>query len=144
MEVDAVAGSSTVPHSFHQFAQALSACKALPASSLLDPSEGLALLFADACLQRAVEGGDPLDDLLEEDGNEESDELDWKLEEQTWRIIHLLHAERLQRSQSQNEDDAAGSSKRTVNRYQTPFSAVQDILEDDASLSELKVSPNEV
>jgi nuclear pore complex protein Nup107 len=130
MEVD----SAVVPHSFHQFAQALSACKSLPSSSLLDPAEGLALLFADACQVRAEAGGDPLDDILEEEANDDGDSLDWKLEEQTWRIIHLLHAERRQR---QTQD--ASTSKLSTNPYQTPFSAVQDILENEAALSELNV-----
>lgn len=127
-----------LPHSFHQFAQAITACKSLPTSSLLDPAEGLALLFADACQVRAEAGGDPLDELLEEEADDDSDTLDWKLEEQTWRIIHLLHAERQQRIQSQDLN-AASTSKEAINPYQTPFSAVQDILEDDASLAELKV-----
>ncbi|UZJ51384.1 hypothetical protein CBS101457_000704 [Exobasidium rhododendri] len=140
MEVDEAGGSAILPHSFQQFAQALSACKTLPASSLLDPSEGLALLFADACQNRSLADGDPLDDLLEESGNDDNDVLDWKLEEQTWRLIHLLHAERMQRSQSQKHDAAAAStSKKAINPYQTPFSAVQDILENDESLSELKI-----
>lgn len=134
MEVD----SAAVPHSFHQFAQALSACKSLPSSSLLDPAEGLALLFADACQVRAEAGGDPLDDILEEESNDDGDSLDWKLEEQTWRIIHLLHAERRQRSQGQSQD--ASTSKHPANPYQTPFSAVQDILDNEAALSELNVS----
>lgn len=140
MEVDGVSASNsaTLPHSFHQFAQALSACKSLPTSSLLDSAEGLALLFADACQARAEAGGDPLDELLEVEADDDSDTLDWKLEEQTWRIIHLLHAERQQRIQNQDENNAS-TSKEAINPYQSPFSAVQDILEHDASLSELKV-----
>lgn len=140
MDVDGTSGSAGVPHSFRQFAQALSACKSLPAQSLLDSSEGLALLFANACLARSAEGGDPLDELMDDEGNDENDVLDWKLEEQTWRIIHLLHAERWQRLQSQGgQEEASGSNAKAVHSYQTPFSAVQDILESDASLSELKV-----
>lgn len=138
MEIDKVGESSTPLHSFQQFAQALSACKSLPPSSLLDQTEGLALLFADACHYRAEAGTDPLDDLLGDEGNDESDTVDWRLEEQTWRILHLLHAERHQRLASRGEA-VASSSKSSDNPYQTPFSAVQDILDDDASLNELKV-----
>ena len=141
MDVDGALGSSAPPHSFRQFARALSACKAQPPASLLDQSEGLALLFAEACQARAAAGGDPLDELIDEQDSDESDTLDWRLEEQTWRLIHLLHAERWQRAESDGgQNGASGSAMRTGKPYQTPFSAVQDILEGDASLSELKVS----
>lgn len=152
--------------SFSQFAEALSQSKGQPISSLLDSSNGLALLFAETCEARATSatedagvgglgtllnrriqqssnnGSDPFNgflELYEEDDGD--DALAWRLEEQTWKLIHQLQAERVQRINEQKDrinGDSLASSSRT-DPYRTPFAAVQDILEADAALSELKI-----
>lgn len=159
-------GDEVSTSSFSQFADALSQSRDQPVSSLLDSANGLALLFAETCEARATnafeeagtgglgslvnrriqqgtnDGSEPFSgflDLYEED--EGDDALAWRLEEQTWRLIHHLHAERVQRINEQRggiDGDALASTSKS-SPYRTPFAAVQDILEADAALSELKI-----
>lgn len=149
--------------SYSLFAHALSQCRGQATTTLLDTNDGLALQFADVCSERAEAAADEAGagaglgtgSLLRRiqqhstegiatgflEGYEEDDEdaLAWRLEEQTWRLVHALHAERIQRSAAGNTAPSTFASSSSETLYQTPFAAVQDLIESNAALAELKV-----
>lgn len=150
-------GSTASTSSFAAFAQALNQSKAQPVASLLDAQTGLAQVFASACSSRAASalsgmgvgprtigfldrergtaaGGEGVDGEDDDDGD---DGEAWELEEQTWNLIHLLYAERLQRASSDPSSSSADRVRK--NPYETPFAAVQDLIDGDAPLSELRI-----
>lgn len=159
MDLDAnIAGGSASTSSYAQFAHALSQCRGQASTTLLDTNDGLALLFADACHERALLADEETEatgmgshglngtllrqiqadsqdvvGFLEGYEEDENDSVAWRLEEQTWRLIHLLHLERAQNTHSDKE------LQRPQNVYQTPFTAVQELMENDPALSELKI-----
>lgn len=157
----AVAGpsslSSSSSSSFREFANVLVESKDLTLADRLaaDPESGhtgTAVKFAQACLDRAARAeGAQLNALesasqstpqgLDEDYGEE-DRTQWILEARTWELVHHLCADRYIHHPTDegaaafddDEERAAGQKF-----YQTPLSAIQDILDSNRGLRELKV-----
>lgn len=66
--------------------------------------------------------------------------MDWILEARTWELVHLLCADRyLPRAGGDEEADFQDDFARQPDFYQTPRSAISDLLEKSRDLRELKV-----
>lgn len=66
--------------------------------------------------------------------------MDWILEARTWELVHLLCADRyLPRAGVDGEVDFEDDFARQPDFYQTPRSAISDLLEKSRDLRELKV-----
>ncbi|PWN53061.1 nuclear pore protein 84/107 [Violaceomyces palustris] len=125
--------SSIASSSFSDFAQVLQVSKDSDLAARLDPERGTALIFADICGQRARSALDDAGYNQRAEGLDDDSRQSWLLEQHTWTLIHLLSAERLQRGQPSKPLDLS------QDRYETPFSAVQAILDQDPEISELKI-----
>ena len=127
--------------SFSAFARVLQACKDLEPAARIDPDDGTALLFAAVC---SALGEEALDDAgyvaRRPDGNlEDDDRAAWELERNTWRLVHALVAERLQRADRKAHSEPDDQGKGTVQAYETPLAAIQNIFERDEPLNELRI-----
>lgn len=127
--------------SFNAFARVLQACKDLDPAARIDPDNGTALLFADACLRL---GEEALDDAgynarLQDQNLEDDDRAAWELEQSTWRLIHMLTSERLHRIGRKSQAPTEEQDKHAIQAYETPLAAIQSIFEKDEHLNELRI-----
>lgn len=155
-----IAGPSSLPSlsstSFREFANALAESKDLTLADRLaaDPESGhfgTAVRFAQVCSERAaraegaevnaLEGADSTSRARLDEEYGEEDRLQWILEARTWELIHYLCADRYlhhpkdaEAGDGEDEDEEHGT-----NFYKTPLAAIQDILDRNRGLRELKV-----
>ncbi|CAO1613277.1 unnamed protein product [Sympodiomycopsis kandeliae] len=158
----AVAGPSTLPSpstSFRDFADSLAESKDVTLADRLASDEdsgilGLAIRFAQVCSERAAQSqasdtagrssrafseiGTSAGNGLE-DGFGQEDYAQWILEARTWEIIHNLCADRYLHHPLDEEVHDADDETLQHNFYQTPLSAIQDILDRNRGLRELKI-----
>lgn len=150
--------------SFRAFADSLAEAKdATLADRLSTDAEsghlGTAIRFARVCSERAARAeGAEVDGLssssrrvtqgmrqsLDEDYGEE-DRLQWILEARTWELIHHLCADRYLHHPTDDQGSTVSfkdeeDEYRQHNFYQTPVSAIRDILDRNRGLRELRVS----
>ncbi|GAC98381.1 hypothetical protein PHSY_005975 [Pseudozyma hubeiensis SY62] len=135
------ASTRTSESSFNAFARVLQACKDLDPAARIDPDNGTALLFADIC---SGLGEEALDDAgyiaRRQDENLEDDDREaWDLEQSTWRLVHMLTSERLQRVERKSQAASDEQDKAALSPYETPLAAIQNIFEKDEHLNELRI-----
>ncbi|KAN0063900.1 Nucleoporin nup84 [Thecaphora frezii] len=131
--------------SFSSFAEILQASKHLDLAARIDANQGVALMFAHVCAQRAEQALDDAGYSNEAERFDDDSRQSWLLEQSTWTLLHLLTAERLHRkhaASAADRDDAiadASDDATQTHPYETPLVAIQTILESDDELSELKI-----
>ncbi|CCF49257.1 hypothetical protein NDA11_004835 [Ustilago hordei] len=135
------AARSSSESSFSAFARVLQACKDLEPAARVDADNGTALLFADVC---SGLGEEALDDAgyvarRQDQSLEDDDRAAWELEQNTWRLVHMLTAERLQRADRKARSESDERNKDVIQAYETPLAAIQNIFERDEHLNELRI-----
>ncbi len=127
--------------SFTAFARVLQACKDLEPASRIDPDNGTALLFADVCSNLGDEALDEAGyNARSQDQNLEDDNrAAWELEQHTWRLVHMLTSERLQRAERKTQSGDEEQTRDAIQPYETPLAAIQAIFEKDEHLNELRI-----
>ncbi|SJX65396.1 nucleoporin [Sporisorium reilianum f. sp. reilianum] len=127
--------------SFNAFARVLQACKDLDPAARIDPDNGTALLFADVCSGLGEEALDDAGYVARRTAQnlEDDDRAAWELEQNTWRLVHMLTSERLHRIERKAQSTQEENDKDAIQPYETPLAAIQSIFDKDEHLNELRI-----
>ncbi|TKY90382.1 hypothetical protein EX895_000380 [Sporisorium graminicola] len=127
--------------SFNAFARVLQACKDVEPAARIDPDNGTALLFAEVCSDLGEEALDDAGYVARRPAQnlEDDDRAAWELEQNTWRLVHMLTSDRLHRTERKSQAKSEESGKDAIQPYETPLAAIQSIFDKDEHLNELRI-----